>query len=38
MPVKMCSMCAGAFRYSNDSNDPETHADVGDDCPTVYRE
>ena len=39
MQVKMCSTCAGAFRYTDDGDDkPETHADVGEDCPTIYRE
>lgn len=36
--VKMCSQCAGAFKYdTNDYDEPDTHADVGKDCPTIYR-
>jgi len=40
MQVRMCSICAGAFQYDETSHDttPNTHADVGDYCPTMYRE
>ena len=38
--VRMCSMCAGAFRYNPHNYDdiPDTHGDVGEDCPVQYRE
>lgn len=38
--IRMCSTCAGAFRYNteNHNDTPDTHNDVGEDCPTVYRE
>lgn len=39
MALRMCSQCAGAFRYDEAATDstPDTHGDVGDDCPVMYR-
>lgn len=37
--IKMCSTCAGAFEYDPETHpDPDTHSDVGEDCPHPYRE
>lgn len=38
--IRMCSTCAGAFKFNPDDHDetPDTHADVGEECPTTYRE
>jgi len=38
--IRMCSTCAGALEYDADEHTekPDTHADVGDSCPTIYRE
>jgi len=40
MTVRMCARCAGGFHNDPDSHDtlPETHGDVGETCPTMYRE
>jgi len=38
--IRMCSMCAGAFRYEEQSHEqtPDTHGEIGEECPTLYRE
>lgn len=40
MTVVMCKRCAGAIEYDADLWDdaPDTHDDVGKECPTDYRE
>jgi len=39
MLVIMCKQCAGAIRYDADRvEEPETHSDVNQECPTTYRE
>ena len=37
--IRMCSTCAGAFEFDPENYDttPDTHAAVGEDCPTLYR-
>jgi len=41
MAVIMCKQCAGAIQYDGSDEPhgtPETHADAGQECPTLYRE
>ena len=40
MAIRMCSTCAGAFKFDPENHDtvPDDHSDVGEDCPTTYRE
>jgi hypothetical protein len=38
--VRMCARCAGAFEFDPENYDrkPDTHHEVGETCPTQYRE
>lgn len=40
MSVVMCKWCARGINYSPEVLDeiPDTHADVGESCPTIYAE
>lgn len=37
--IRMCDVCAGAFEYDPEEHDrvPDTHEEVGESCPTLYR-